>query len=48
MYIIYCFSVDNPDGKSPWTKQNVLYIIQFFALDQIPKIKMPYGHKLTS
>ena len=40
MYIIGCFVVDALNGKSIWMKQNVLYLIHFVYLDQIPKIKI--------
>ena len=40
MYIIDRFTVETPHGKSPWTKGNVLSLIRFFSLDQIPKINI--------
>ena len=40
MYIIDLFTADNSHGKSPWTKQNVLSLIRFVPLDQIPKTKI--------
>ena len=39
MYVIDRFTAEAPRGKSPWTKQNVLSLIRFDSLDQIPKIK---------
>ena len=39
MSIIDHFFVETPDGKYMWTKKNVLSLICFFALGQIPKIK---------
>ena len=40
MYIIYCFTAEDPYDKSPWMKQKVFFIIHFVSLDQIPKIKI--------
>ena len=39
MYDIGQFTMETPHGTALWTKQNVLSIICFFPLDQIPKIK---------
>ena len=39
MSVIDIFVMETPGGKSPWTKQSVFYIVRFFALEQIPKIK---------
>ena len=46
MYVIYRFTTKTPHGKSPWTKRNVLSLIRFVPLDQIPKIKK--CHMVTS
>ena len=40
MYVIDCFTTETPHGKSPWTKRNILSLIRFVTLDQIPKIKI--------
>ena len=32
--------MDTPEGKSPWTKQNVLSLLYFVSLDHIPKLKL--------
>ena len=40
MYIIDCFNVETPNCKLPWTKHNILSLICFVTLDQIPKIKI--------
>ena len=34
------FSMETPQGKSTWTKQNILSLVHFFFLDQIPNIKI--------
>ena len=39
MYFIDIFIAENPRGKYPWIKQNVLSLILFVPLGQIPKIK---------
>ena len=39
MYDIHRFTVETSHGKSPWTKQDILSLIRFSPLDQIPKIK---------
>ena len=38
--IIDRFNAETPDGKSLWMKQNVLSIIRFVSLVQLPKIKI--------
>ena len=40
MYIIDRFTAEITHGKSPWKKWNVLPLICFVPLDQIPKIKI--------
>ena len=40
MYVIDRFTADTPHGKSQWTKKNVLYLIRFVPLEQIPKTKI--------
>ena len=40
MCIIERFVEEALPGKSPWTKENVLYLVHIFPLDKIPKIKM--------
>ena len=40
MCIIDRFFVEAPPGKSPWTKNNVLSLVRFFSLDEIPNIKI--------
>ena len=39
IYIIDRFSSETPHGKSRWTEINVLSLIRFAALGQIPRIK---------
>ena len=39
MYFIDIFIAETPRGKYPWIKQNVLSLILFVPLGQIPKIK---------
>ena len=34
------FFEEDPPGKSPWTQKNVLSLVRFFSLDEIPKIKI--------
>ena len=40
--IIDYFSADNPHGKSLLTNRNVLFLVRFISIDQIPKIKILY------
>ena len=40
MCIIECFVEEAAPGKSLWTKENVLYLVHFFSLDKITKIKI--------
>ena len=40
MCIIERFVEKALPGKSPWTKENVLYLVHFPPLDKIPKIKI--------
>ena len=44
--VIDCFIVDTTGGNYPWKKGNILSLINFCVLDQIPKIKILY--KVTS
>ena len=39
MCIIYCFFKEAPNGKSLWTKENVLSLVHF-SLEKITKIKI--------
>ena len=39
MCIIEHFAEESTPGKSPWTKENVLSLVNF-SLDKIPKIKI--------
>ena len=38
--IIDHFTAKNPNNKSLWAKQNVLYLIHFVSIEQINKIKI--------
>ena len=38
MCIIDRFFREAPPGESPWTKENVMSLVHFFYLDEIPKI----------
>ena len=40
MCIINCFFREDPPGESPWTKENVMSLVRFSSLDEIPKIKI--------
>ena len=40
MCIIDRFFREAPPGESPWTKENVMYLVRFFSLDKITKIKI--------
>ena len=40
MCIIDHFFREAPPGESPWTKENVMSLVRFFSLDEIPKIKI--------
>ena len=40
MYVIDRFTANTPHGKSLQTKQNILSLIHFVPLDQIPKMKI--------
>ena len=42
MYVIDPFTAETPHGKFPWKNWNVLFLISFVPLDQIPKIKIWY------
>ena len=39
MCIIDRFFKEAPPGNYPWTKKNVLSLVHFFLLDEIPKMK---------
>ena len=38
--LLIAFFREAPPGESPWTKENVMSIVRFFSLDEIPKIKI--------
>ena len=40
MYVIDRFTANTPHGNSLQTKQNILSLIRFVPLDQIPEIKI--------
>ena len=40
MSIIDCFAAETPHVKSPWMKENVISLIWFVSLDQIPNMKI--------
>ena len=40
MYVIDHFNAKTPHGKSPRKKRNVLSLIRFVPLEQIPRIKI--------
>ena len=42
MSVIVHFVAETPDGKSLWKNLNVCTWLVFFALDQIPKIKISH------